>query len=169
MRPQHVDPRHWDGVAARDQAMAEECLAWPGGTAEQREAASAGWAESARKHRRWAIEARREQCGSCVEPVLERRPVNGLCVEIGVAGGKVQAQEPGRQRSRLAVVGRVGAGLWALPDALSVVPCWPRCLTRGERGPRDRFLISMRGLPWDPARKLFTPSETQENRTRRTP
>ncbi len=61
-RPPNVDPRHWDAVAARDEAMAEDCLAWLGGTAERREASAGSWSAEARKHRRWAIEARRVVC-----------------------------------------------------------------------------------------------------------
>lgn len=115
VRPQHVDPRHWDAVAAHDEAMVEASRTQ--GTAERQATAVASWSELARMHRRWAIEARRELCGSCVEPVLERRPVNGLCVEIGSPAARCKLKSPdGRGLAWLLSGGSVLAyGLCRMP------------------------------------------------------
>ncbi len=64
--------------------------AWPGLVVHAMKP-PANWSESARKQ--WAIEARRELCGSCAEPVLERRPVNGLC-EIGTPAVRCTRKSP---------------------------------------------------------------------------
>ena len=66
-----------------------------------------------------------------------RRPVNGLCVEIGSPTARCMLKSPD------------GRG-----------PAWLLV----EEGLTDRFLIRVHWLPWDPARKIFPISSASQNR-----